>query len=143
MSISATDKQLVRGTFKVVADQPEAVAQLFYNRLFEIAPEVQPLFAHIDIKEQGKKLMMTLSVAVNKLDDLDTLVLVLEDLGRRHVKYGVKDEHYAIVGEALLWTLEKGLGARFTPEVKQAWTNVYTLVATVAIRGAQGVITQY
>lgn len=142
MSISATDKQLVRGTFKVVADQPEAVTQLFYNRLFEIAPEVQPLFAHIDIKEQGKKLMMTLSVAVNKLDDLDTLVLVLEDLGRRHVKYGVKDEHYAIVGEALLWTLEKGLGARFTPEVKQAWVNVYTLVATVAIRGAHGVIAQ-
>jgi hemoglobin-like flavoprotein len=83
-----------------------------------------------DIKEQGKKLMQMITAAVRGLNDLNRLVPVVEDLGRRHVGYGVADRHYDTVGTALLWTLEQGLGSAFTAEVKEAWTAVYTVLAT-------------
>lgn len=142
MTISEFEKQLVRETFQQVGSLGDEVARLFYGRLFVVAPHVKPMFAHLDMNEQGRKLLMMLSVAVNKLNDLESLALVLEDLGRRHVKYGVQEEHYAIVGDVLLWTLEQGLQDAFTPEVKQAWVNVYTLVSSVAIQGARGVVSE-
>jgi len=89
-----------------------------------------------DIQVQGEHLMATLKIAVDGLDDLDAIVPTVEDLGRRHVDYGVKDEDYDTVGEALLWTLEKGFGDEFTPEVKGAWATVYTLLATVMTNAA-------
>jgi hemoglobin-like flavoprotein len=82
-----------------------------------------------DIKAQGQKLMSTIALAVGSLDKLPELVPVVQDLGRRHAGYGVKDEHYDIVAQALLWTLGKGLGPDFTPEVKDAWTAAYTILA--------------
>ncbi len=82
-----------------------------------------------DIKEQGKKLMMTLNVAVKGLDRLDELVPQIQKLGRNHAGYGVKDEHYDTVAGALLWTLEQGLGADFTDEVKEAWMKYIQLLA--------------
>ncbi len=121
-------KQHVRETFNMVAPIAPQAATLFYNRLFEIAPQTRPLFQH-SIGEQGKKLMQTLGVAVVHLDKLDEIVPTLQQLGRRHVRYGVRAEHYGVVGEALLWTLDQGLGAAFTPEVEQAWATVYTLIA--------------
>jgi hemoglobin-like flavoprotein len=89
-----------------------------------------------DMGEQRRKLMVMLSAAVKGLPRLDRLVPVLEDLGRRHAHYGVEDHHYETVGEALLWTLEKGLGPAFTPEVKEAWTTVYGVVAATMKAGA-------
>jgi len=109
-----------------IADQ---AAALFYGKLFELDPELKPLFK-TDIKEQGKKLMTMITVAVRGLNDLGKLVPAVQDLGRRHVGYGVRDEHYQTVGIALLWTLEQGLGSGFTPEVKEAWTETYTVLAT-------------
>ena len=135
MSLTADQIVLVQSSFQQVAPISEIAAQLFYNRLFEIAPEVRPMFKG-DMKEQGRKLMLMLSVAVNALNRLDTIVPALQDLGRRHVKYGVTKENYAIVGEALLWTLEQGLGDGFTPEVKDAWAATYGLVATTATDAA-------
>ena len=120
--------QLVKQSFAKVAPIADQAADLFYGRLFEIAPQVRPLFKG-DIKAQGQKLMSTIAVAVASLDKLPELVPVVQDLGRRHVGYGVKDEHYDLVGQALLWTLAKGLGPDFTPEVKEAWTIVYTILA--------------
>ena len=136
-----TDRQrtLVRETWAAVVPIAPAAAALFYSRLFELDPSLRRLFRQTDVAEQGKKLMQTLAVAVAGLDRLDTLVPAVEALGRRHVGYGVRDEHYATVGAALLWTLEQGLGEAFTPDVREAWTAAYLLLAgvmTVAARTA-------
>lgn len=124
------DKTLVRETFGMVAPIADQAAALFYDRLFTLAPQFRALFAH-DMDEQGKKLMQTLGVAVAHLDNLDAIIPTVQKLGQRHAGYGVQPEDYAIVGEALLWTLEQGLGDAFTPEVKQAWATVYEALANV------------
>ncbi len=120
---------LVKTSFEKVAPIADKAAALFYDRLFEIEPSVKPLFKE-DIEVQGRKLMAAIGAAVKGLDNLDSIVPFLQKLGRGHVKYGVKDEHYDVVGAALLWTLEQGLGDDFTDEVKEAWTTAYTLIAT-------------
>ena len=86
--------------------------------------------------EQGKKLMTTLKIAVDGLDDLDRLVPVVRVLGLRHLESGVKEAHYATVGAALLWTLEQGLGDAYTPAVKNAWANVYGVLSETMIDAA-------
>jgi hemoglobin-like flavoprotein len=131
-------KELVQQTFAVVAPIADAAAAIFYARLFELDPSLRPMFK-IDIEEQGRKLMQVLAVAVRGLDDLPTLVPVVQALGARHAGYGVKDEHYGTVATALLYTLDKGLGEKFTPEVKEAWVEVYTVLATTMKDAAKGV----
>lgn len=123
---------LVRESFAKVRPIADDAAALFYGRLFQIVPEVRPLFP-ADLTEQGRKLMTTLAVVVNSLDDLPALLPVVQRLGARHAGYGVTGEHFAPVGAALLWTLEKGLGEAFTPEVRMAWTEAYHVLATVMI----------
>src|SRR5215216_5637091 len=117
-------KDIVQSSFKKVAPIADTAAELFYNRLFELDPALKPLFKG-DMKEQGRKLMKMIGMAVTGLDELGKLIPVIQDLGRRHITYGVKDDDYNTVAEALLWALEKGLGDDFTPEVKKAWTAVY------------------
>ena len=141
MSLTPLQIQCVQSTFEQVAPIAEQAAQLFYGRLFEIAPEVKPLFQTSDMKEQGKKLMDTLAVVARGLNRLDALMPAVTKLGARHQAYGVRDEHYAPVGQALLWTLEQGLGSAFTPEVKQAWAEAYAALASAmkaASRGERG-----
>lgn len=123
-------KEMVQSTWKDVEPIAETAADLFYGRLFELDPSLKPLFKS-DIKEQGKKLMQMIGVAVAGLDNLGELTPAVAALGKRHVGYGVTDSHYATVGEALLWTLNKGLGEKFTDEVEGAWTVVYTTLADV------------
>ena len=120
---------LVQSTWAQVLPIADAAASLFYGRLFELDPELQSLFSS-DMAEQGRKLMQMITLSVNGLSNPDALLPAVQNLGRRHVGYGVKDEDYDTVGAALLWTLEKGLSERFTPEVKQAWTETYLLLAT-------------
>jgi hemoglobin-like flavoprotein len=127
--------ELVQTTWEKVVPISETAAGLFYNRLFELDPELKPLFTS-DIKEQGRKLMQMITVAVRGLNDLPKLVGAVEDLGRRHVGYGVRRKDYETVGTALLWTLEKGLGEAFTPEVKDAWTITYTVLASTMQKAA-------
>lgn len=127
---------LVRDSFKQVLPIKEQAAELFYNRLFEIAPETKPLFKG-DIRSQGAKLMAALAMVVNALDRLDTVLDPVKDMARRHVRYGVTEAHYASVGEALLWTLEKGLGDAFTPAVKDAWATAYGALSGVMIAAAR------
>ena len=86
---------------------------------------------------QRKILMQTLTVVVKSLDKLDQIVPAVQALGRRHAGYGVRESHYATVGEALLWTLEQGLGEAFTPDVRAAWTEAYGTLATVMIEAAR------
>jgi len=121
-------KMLVQATFEKVAPIAEEAAALFYGRLFSLDTSLAGLF-NGDMKEQGRKLMRMIGMAVNGLDRLNEIVPLVQDLGRRHVAYGVKPKHYDTVGAALLWTLEKGLGPDFTPEVKDAWATVYGLLA--------------
>lgn len=127
--ITRRQKELVQSTFAMVAPIAEQAADIFYTKLFELDPSLKPLFKG-DIKVQGTKLMTMLAAAVKGLDDLGALVPVVQDLGRRHVGYGVKDEHYDTVAAALLSTLETGLGDAWTEEVKDAWVVVYTVLAT-------------
>ncbi|OUD10517.1 hemin receptor [Marivivens niveibacter] len=126
---------LVQSSFAKVVPIADTAAELFYARLFEIAPEVQPMFKG-DMADQGKKLMTTLGVVVNSLRDLPKIVPVAQQLAVKHVDYGVTAEHYAPVGQALLDTLEKGLGDDFTPETKDAWVTAYTTLSGVMIDAA-------
>ena len=119
---------LVQRTFADVLPMADAAAALFYERLFTLDPTLRSLF-HSDMHEQGRKLMTVLQLAVAGLSRLEELGPIVQALGRRHHGYGVRDTHYATVGAALLWTLQEGLGERFTPAVQAAWTSAYTLLA--------------
>ncbi len=127
-------KELVQNTWSQVVPIADTAAGLFYAKLFELDPSVKPLFANSDMKEQGKKLMQMIGVAVKGLDSLGELVPAVAALGKRHNTYGVKAQHYDTVGAALLDTLAKGLGDAFTPETKEAWTITYTTLANVMIQ---------
>jgi hemoglobin-like flavoprotein len=122
-------KVLVQNSFEQVLPIADVAAELFYGRLFELDPSLRPLFRG-DMKEQGRALMSMIKVAVAGLDNLEKIVPAVQSLGRRHATYGVTDGHYDTVAAALLWTLEQGLGEAFTPEVKGAWVEVYTILAT-------------
>jgi hemoglobin-like flavoprotein len=125
----------VRASFALVVPIKEATADLFYGRLFEIAPQVRALFPD-DLSEQKRKLMAMIATAVGGLNKLDALAPTVKALGARHVAYGAKAEHYAVVGEALLWTLERGVGEGFTPEMRSAWAKVYGVLAATMQAGA-------
>jgi hemoglobin-like flavoprotein len=130
-------KQLVQDSWTQVEPIADTAATLFYDRLFTLDPSLRAMFPSTDLGEQKRKLMQTLTVAVRGLDRLDQLVPALEALGRRHVGYQVRDAHYETVGQALLWTLEQGLGAAFTDEVRAAWAETYYIVASVMQRAAR------
>lgn len=132
-TLSAREIALVKESWAKVIPISEKAADLFYGKLFELDPNLKPLFGS-DMKEQGRKLMALISTAVGSLDKLDTVAPSVKALGERHIGYGVKDKDYATVGAALLWTLERGLGEAFTPEVKTAWSKVYGVLAGVMMK---------
>src|SRR6516225_3361815 len=127
--------KLVQQSFAKVAPISEQAAVLFYDRLFEIAPSVRAMFPH-DMTEQRRKLMATLAIVVNGLSNLEMILPAASSLATRHVAYGAKAEHYPVVGEALLWTLEKGLGAEWTSDVAEAWTAAYETLSGFMIAQA-------
>jgi hemoglobin-like flavoprotein len=131
------DVELVQSTFEQVRPISQEAAGMFYGRLFEIAPEVKPLFKG-DMTEQGRKLMATLAVVVGSLHSLPTILPAASTLAKKHVEYGVKPSHYAAVGAALLWTLERGLGTAWTPEIANAWTSAYATLSNFMIGEAYG-----
>lgn len=126
---------LVQDSWSKVKPIAPQAAQLFYGNLFESDPAIKDLFKG-DMVAQGEKLMQMIGAAVGKLGDLDTLVPILQNLGKRHAGYGVVTAHYDNVGAALLKTLGQGLGDAFTPAVKAAWTEVYGVMAKVMIEAA-------
>ena len=127
--------ELVQSSFAKVAPIADKAAEIFYARLFEIEPSVKPMFKG-PMDEQGKKLMGTLSVVVNGLRDLDAIVPIAGNLAIKHVDYGVKAEHYDVVGQALIYTLHQGLGDDMTPETEAAWVNAYTVLSGAMIASA-------
>ena len=126
---------LVQATFADVKPIATTAAELFYNRLFTLDPALRPLFKG-DMGQQGQMLMSMIGAAVSGLKDLERLAPVVRQLGARHARYGVQAQHYATVGSALLWTLDQGLGDKFTPAVREAWTAAYTLLSDVMLLGA-------
>jgi hemoglobin-like flavoprotein len=135
--MSPEDKALVKTTWAMVVPIADVAATLFYERLFALDSSLRPMFDQTDMKEQRRKLLAALGTVVNGLDNLEPLIPVLENLGRSHSRYGVKDGHYETVGAALLWTLEQGLGEAWTPAVKAAWTRAYGTVANVMRSAAE------
>lgn len=127
---------LVQHSFRAVVPIKDAAAAIFYRRLFALDPGLEPLFAHSDMADQGRKLMAALSFVVNGLTRAETILPTVQVLARRHVGYGVRDDHYATVGQALIGTLQEGLGGAFTPAVCDAWLAAYTLLSGVMIAAA-------
>jgi hemoglobin-like flavoprotein len=127
--VTSVQKSLVQESFALIAPIGEDLAALFYERLFELDPAQRRLFKE-DLIPQRRKLAQMLTAAVKGLDRPEQLIPVVQDLGRRHVAYGVADEHYDTVGAALLWSLQRVLGRAFTPQVEDAWATVYGLLAT-------------
>src|SRR5262249_30810554 len=128
---------LVQQSFAKVVPISDLAARIFYDRLFEIAPPVRAMFPS-DMTEQRKKLMATLAVVVNGLGNLESVLPAAGALAKRHVSYGAKPEHYPVVGSALLWTLEKGLGDGWTPDVAAAWCAAYGTLSGFMISEAYG-----
>lgn len=125
----------VQASFAMVAPIADQAAALFYGRLFETAPETRALFSG-DMDAQGQKLMTAIATVVKNLGEIEAVVPSVQELAKRHVTYGVRPEHYAVVGAALLWTLEQGLGDSFTSEVGAAWAAAYGALSEVMIAAA-------
>ena len=129
--------KLVQQSFSQVAPISDQAATIFYDRLFEVAPQVKAMFPP-EMTEQKRKLMATLAVVVNGLGDLSSILPAASALAKRHVAYGARPEHYPVVGSALLWTLEKGLGSGWTTDVAAAWTAAYGALSGFMISEAYG-----
>ena len=125
----------VQQSFAQLRPQADTVAARFYQRLFTLDPSVRLLFPE-DLTAQGRKLMDMLGLVVHGLPRVDTILPVVQALGQRHVQYGVRPQHYGTVGAALLWTLEQALGAAWTPEVREAWTTAYSVLAEIMTTAA-------
>jgi hemoglobin-like flavoprotein len=142
-----SEKNAIRESWRLVVPIADTAADLFYKRLFELRPDYRALFKS-DIQAQKRKLLRMLAFVVKSVDFRDAdwqsdvpvdqdLMLVVLALGRRHSElYRIPNESYGVVAEALLWTLDYGLGEAFTAEVKSAWTQLYTLLAQTMRMGA-------
>jgi nitric oxide dioxygenase len=135
MNLSVRQIDLIQASFVRIAPSADEAARRFYARLFEIAPELRPMFRG-DMAEQGRKLMGMLAVVVQNLRDMPTLLPVAGALAERHVGYGVRPEHYPPVGQALIETLAGALGDEFTAEVRTAWADAYAALSGAMIGAA-------
>jgi nitric oxide dioxygenase len=126
---------LVQASFQTVAPIADQAAALFYERLFETTPELRALFTS-NMEVQGQKLMAAIATVVNGLGEIEAIAPAVCDLAKRHVAYGARPEHYKLVGAALLWTLEQGLGGDFTPAVCAAWAEGYGALSYMMIPAA-------
>jgi len=136
--MNPTQIALINRSFEQLTRAAEEVPATFYHRLFELDPALRPLFQH-DIVLQGRKFMTMLAVVVRGLDALDRLLTDVENLGRRHVAYGVSDTHYETVEAALLWSIQDSLGDEWTPAIGEAWGAAYRLLADTMQRAARDV----
>jgi len=134
--MKAQEIQILQKSFSLVEPIADVAASLFYGRLFELDPSLRPMFKS-DLKLQGEKLMSTIKLVVVGLNNPERIIPAVQVLGKRHGTYGVKSEHYETVGEALLWTLEKGLGEAYTPEVESAWISAFSLLSTLMQEAAE------
>ena len=133
--LTTTQKRLVRDSFLSVQEYSTALIKLFYGRLFEIAPAVRPLFKP-SLDEQSSRLLQMLALVVDSIDGFDEMRAPLLELGRKHVGYGAKPEHYDAVRIALLWALGQALGPEFDRETKSAWEQMLRSITATMLEGA-------
>lgn len=129
------EMHLVRASFAKVAPIASPAAAMFYKRLFETDPKLKALFKG-DMTEQGYKLMSMIGFVVGNLHRIEEIIPAIQDLARRHSGYGVTAKDYDTVGSALIWTLEQGLGADFTPPVRAAWLGCYGALSAIMRKAA-------
>src|SRR5262245_7945674 len=141
-SISDAQVKLVQESFAHVVPIADVAGLLFYERIFTLAPEARALFGD-DIARQATRTMGALAMAVEGLDDIPSIADFLVRLGARHVRYGVVPEHFALVGSALLWTLDQGLGDLFTDDVREAWTAAYGVITEAMLTGMEQATAQH
>lgn len=130
MSLTQSQVKIVRDSFERLRSISDTVAEIFYNRLFELDPSLKSLFHH-EMGEQRSKLMDAIALVVENLEDLRTIEPVIRELALRHVSYGVESRNYETVGEALLWSFEKALTPNFTQETRGAWVAAYGRLSTL------------
>jgi len=123
-----TENEIERVQVSLAMVDPDAAAELFYTRLFDVAPQLRALFPG-DMTEQKRKLMATIAFAIDGLGNMPSVVPAVRRLGERHARYGATPAHYRIVGETLLWTFHEALGERFTDEMHAAWAKLYNLLS--------------
>ncbi len=128
--------EIVKLSFAKIMPFKDQAAELFYCRLFELDPSLRLMFRS-DLTEQKQKLMVAIALVVTNLEKMDTLLPSVRELGRRHKGYGVRNKHYDVVGAALLWTLEIGMGSSWTKELAEAWQEAYARVAQAMIEGSE------
>lgn len=129
MTITPNQIRLVRRSFSLASTRAPQIAALFFDRLFELEPELRPLFRHVDMERQGKKVMRMLALIINALDNEEVADPALKAMGQRHVKYGARAEHYQPFNAALLWAIEHSLGSQFTPAMREAWQAALEMIA--------------
>ena len=129
-----TERQilLVKKSWSYIIANGEEAGETFYQRLFEVAPQLRPMFKTA-IPEQSRKLISMVTLIVSKLHKLEIVIEEIKYLAKRHTSYGAKPLHYKIVGECLLWTLEKGLGEKWNDESAMAWKEAYTILSEAMI----------
>lgn len=132
--INDSQIELVQDSFRHVVPIADVAGRLFYERVFTLAPETRSLFGD-DIGLQATRTMAAVKTAVDGLGDLDLVGPFLIRLGARHVRYGVRPEHFEVVGAALLWTLEQGLGDLFTAQTREAWVAAWNVIASAMLTG--------
>jgi hemoglobin-like flavoprotein len=135
MTLDQSEIMLIKSTFALINTIDDLTARFFYERLFELNPEVQKLFIG-NMQTQRGKFMATLRFIVDVLDEPETLQATTTRLGREHARYEITEEHYQLVGEALLWSLERALGPAYTPEVHNVWAKLYNLLTSLMREGA-------
>jgi hemoglobin-like flavoprotein len=135
MALTPQQITLVHDSFRKVAIRADTTGQLFYDRLFELDPSLRPLFKP-DMRDQRLKFIQTVGTLVASLNLPGKIEGPIQHLGQRHLKYSVEKGHYAVAGEALIWALEHVLGNDFTPDVREAWTELYGMISNIAIEAA-------
>lgn len=131
------DLENLEASFDLIAPRGEELVDVFYSRLFEAAPAVEPLFAQTDLRKQKAMLLATLVLLRKSLRDLEAISPKLRQLGARHVGYGARPEHYPVVAEAMLASMAEIAGAAWTQDVAAAWADALNLVATAMLEGAE------
>jgi hemoglobin-like flavoprotein len=127
---------LVKTSFNKVFAIRDIASAYFYRKLFELEPSVRPMFVNSDMDAQRDKLMVSLRAVINHLDYPETIIPDLRQMAKRHVEYGVRPEHYKLVGDAMIYALQQGLGSHFTPGMQQAWMVAYEYMADNMIESA-------
>ncbi len=131
-------KELVLNSFTKIVPIIEETGEIFFSRLFEIAPYVRPLFKE-DLKTLGRRFMLNLAMIVHNLDSIENITPMLQKLGRDHRAFGITEGHYDIAASALLWTLERCLGSECTDEVRNSWISLYSLASGIMKKAAKDV----